>query len=56
MKRLKDDLSKNVANLTYVSRFVSDYEKDAPSWDGDKILARARNMAADAYQKVWKIN
>ncbi len=53
---LKGALSQKVQNLTHVKDFIARYESDAASWDAEKIRKRARSMARDAYQQVWKIS
>ena len=54
IERLKGDLQKEVQNLVYVNEFVAEYGADAPSWNHEKILGRAKKMATKAYQQVWK--
>jgi hypothetical protein len=54
MERLKGDLQKEVQNLTYVNEFITEYSAEAGSWGRENILSRAKKMAGNAYQQVWK--
>jgi hypothetical protein len=51
----KDDNSRKVENMAYVRNFIHKYGKAALSWDERMIEQRAKEMASDAYQKVWRI-
>jgi hypothetical protein len=54
-EKLRHDLP-NIQNLAYVRDFVDKYEKKADTWDKDAIEIRARDLAATAFDKVWKMN
>ena len=54
IERLKGDLQKEVQNLVYVNEFAAEYGGDAPNWDHEIILGRAKKMATKAYQQVWR--
>lgn len=53
--RLKGDLNNDVQCLPFIKDFISKYSKSADSWGKEKIEARAKDMAIEAYQEVWKI-
>lgn len=55
-QRLKGDLAKDIQNMVYVQEFLAKYSAYAQAWDSSRILARAEDMAREAYKKVWKIN
>jgi uncharacterized protein with ParB-like and HNH nuclease domain len=46
---------KKVENISYLRGFLEDYDEKVSDWGDGIIEARARGMAADAYDKVWKI-
>ena len=52
---LTGKLAKEVENLQYVKEFIATYGPDAKNWDESKIQGRAKDMAMDAYKRVWKI-
>lgn len=53
--RLKNELKKEIENLSYLDEFVRTYSRDMPSWDKKRIEKRAQKLASQAYQEVWKI-
>jgi hypothetical protein len=55
VERLKGNLSKEIQNTEYVKDFLAKYSADAHSWDDSRIQKRAKEMAEEAYRKVWKI-
>lgn len=55
MQKLKGDLAKKVQHLEYVKEFIEKYGDKAESWGDAAIMNRARDMAKDAYQRVWKL-
>lgn len=54
-ERLKGDLARQIQNLEYVREFLEKYSIDAVSWNKEKIVKRAQDMAEKAYREVWKI-
>jgi Protein of unknown function DUF262/Protein of unknown function (DUF1524) len=51
----KDGNQKKIENISYVREFIQKYRKVAAKWDDKIIETRARDMAKDAYEFVWKI-
>lgn len=51
----KDDNLRMVENMTYVRDFIHKYAKHAIDWTDVIIAQRAKDMAKDAYEKVWRI-
>jgi hypothetical protein len=51
----KDGNQKKVENISCVREFIQKYRKAASKWDDKIIETRARDMAKDAYESVWKI-
>jgi REP element-mobilizing transposase RayT len=56
VQRLEGDLARKTENLHIVREFVKQYSKRASEWDEKAIQERARNMAQDAYERVWRLN
>ena len=55
VEKLKGPLAKEIDNLQSVREFLDTYGPEASSWDENSIAKRAKQMALDAYQRVWKI-
>jgi uncharacterized protein with ParB-like and HNH nuclease domain len=55
IQKLNGDLAKKIQNLHYVREFIEKYGSGADSWDEAKINQRAQDMAAEAYEHVWKL-
>ena len=55
IERLKGDLNDDVQCLPFIKEFISKYSKDAENWGKEKIEARCKDMALEAYQEIWKI-
>jgi len=55
VEKLRGPLAKEIDNLQYVREFLETYGPEASSWDENSIAKRAKQMALDAYQRVWKI-
>ncbi|HYY72638.1 MAG TPA: DUF262 domain-containing HNH endonuclease family protein [Candidatus Bathyarchaeia archaeon] len=55
IEKLDGELLKKVQNLHYVREFIGKYGKDAGSWDEARISGRAKDMASEAYEQVWKL-
>lgn len=56
MKKLAGELTGEIQNLSHVRDFLRDYEAAGSKWGREIIQKRAREMAADAYSRVWAIN
>ncbi len=56
IEKLKNDLSGDIENLSYVQEFIRKYEKEAVSWDKQIINKRAKEIAEESYRKIWKIS
>jgi hypothetical protein len=56
VQKLEGELSRKTENLHLVREFVRQYGKQADDWNEKAIQERARQMAEDAYEKVWKLN
>ena len=56
IKKIKNELLKEVQNLAYVQEFIEKYEKTASSWDKDTIEKRAEEIARNGYTNIWKID
>jgi hypothetical protein len=55
MNKLKGDLAREVQNQPYIQDFIHTYEKSASSWNTKVINKRAKDIAIEAYRKIWKI-
>lgn len=55
LKRLKGDLMREVQNQPHVQDFILNYERTVASWGKKSINNRAKNIATEAYRRVWKI-
>gem|GEM_PF-6649348 len=55
LEKLKGSLMREVQNQPYIQDFIRDYEKSVFSWGTKTIVNRAKEIATDAYRKVWKI-
>ena len=55
LHKLRKDLEKEIQNLSYVREFLSKYEKKIPTWGKKIIEIRARELAKEAYKKIWEI-
>lgn len=56
VQKLEGDLSRKTENLHCVREFVKQYGKSAADWNEKTIQERAKQMAEDAYERVWKLN
>jgi hypothetical protein len=56
VQKLEGDLARKTENLHIVREFVKQYGKRASDWNEKAIQERARNMAQEAYERVWKLN
>ena len=45
-----------VRNYGFVEQFLKTYEDDFTHWGADHIQERARNLAVEAFETVWKFN
>lgn len=55
LEKLKGSLSREIQNLPYVQEFIRTYDKVIPTWDSKTIDKRAKSIAKQAYNEVWKI-
>jgi uncharacterized protein DUF262/uncharacterized protein DUF1524 len=55
IKKLEGDLARKTNNLNYLKDFVREYGARASGWNDKAILSRARDMAHDAYDRVWSL-
>lgn len=55
VQRLRGDLQKKVQTLQCVKEFVEKYGDRAETWDEAAIAQRARDMAKQAYEQIWKV-
>jgi len=55
MQKLEGELGRKTENLHCVREFVKRYGKQAGEWNEKAIQDRAREMAQEAYEKVWKL-
>lgn len=53
MKSLVEENRKRSAKLPYLMKFVEEYQPLAERWNHELIKKRARNLAEEAYDKVW---
>jgi hypothetical protein len=51
-KKLRNELSRDIENYSYVSEFLDKYESDFDDWNEQKITQRANDLANDAWSKV----
>lgn len=56
IERLNGDLSKDIQNTVYVKEFINKYGGHASAWEKDAIIKRAKDMAEEAYGKIWRID
>jgi len=56
LEKMKNDLSREIQNLSYIQEFIRKYEKAVFSWDKKTIINRAKEMAKQAYREIWKID
>ena len=57
LKKLNGDLLKKIQNLDHVRTFIHKYgDRIRVTWGKSEIEQRARDLAAEAYEKIWKIN
>lgn len=55
IEKLKNGLSREIQNLSYVQDFIHTYEKKAKNWNAGVINERAKDLATQAFRKIWKI-
>jgi uncharacterized protein with ParB-like and HNH nuclease domain len=55
IQKLEGELSRKTNNLNYLKDFVKQYASSAAEWNDKAIQVRARDMARDAYERVWKL-
>lgn len=55
IQKLEGELGRKTENLHFVKDFVKHYGKQASDWNDKAIQDRARQMAQDAYESVWKL-
>jgi hypothetical protein len=55
IEKLKGPLDKEIQNSHYVREFVRHYGPYAEAWTRERIYDRARKMAKQAYEEVWRI-
>lgn len=55
LEKMKGALRREIQNLSYVQDFIQKYEKYVSSWDKETIENRAKEMAKQAYEEIWKI-
>ena len=56
IQKLEGELARKTNNLNYLKDFVKQYGQLASGWNDKLIQARARDMAQDAYRRVWNLN
>lgn len=55
IQKLEGELARKTNNLNYLKDFVKEYGQQASEWNEKAIQSRARDMAHDAYERVWKL-
>jgi hypothetical protein len=55
IQKLEGDLGRKTQNLNYLKDFTRQYGEQAENWNATSIQARAKEMAQDAYNKVWSL-
>lgn len=55
MEKLKGPLFREVQNQSHIHDFIHAYEKSVSSWGAKIINHRAKEIAIEAYRKIWKI-
>lgn len=55
VQKLEGELNRKTENLHFVREFIKRYGKQAAEWNDKAIQERARQMAQEAYESVWKI-
>lgn len=55
IQKLEGELARKTENLGVVRDFVKQYGSQADEWGENAIQERARRMAEEAYEKVWKL-
>lgn len=55
IQKLEGELARKTNNLNYLKDFVKEYGEKAADWNDKVILERARDMARDAYTRVWSL-
>ena len=55
LEKLKGDLKREIQNQPHIQDFIDNYEASASSWSKKTIAHRAKEIATEAYRKVWKI-
>lgn len=56
IKKLSGELTGEIQNQSFVREFVKQYGEKAEEWGADSIKNRARDLAVDAYKRVWAIS
>jgi hypothetical protein len=56
IQKLEGELARKTENLHFVREFVKQYGKQAEEWNEGAIQNRARQMAQEGYERVWKLN
>lgn len=55
LEKLKGALAREVQNQPHIQDFLHTYEKSVASWGAKIIAHRAKDIATEAYRKVWKM-
>lgn len=53
IERLTGPNEHQIQNFVYVREFVRKYGSQAPYWGNASIAARAKDLACEAYEKIW---
>jgi hypothetical protein len=56
VQKLEGELLRKTENLHCVREFIKDYGRRADEWNEAAIQERARRMAEEAYENIWKIS
>lgn len=55
-EKLRGPLQEDIENKIYVQEFIKRYENKVDNWGEQIIVDRAKELAKEAYNRVWKIN
>ena len=54
-EKLNGPSNKEINNLAFVSSFLEEFKNDVDNWNGEVIKRRAKKLAGEAYDKIWKL-
>ncbi len=54
-EKLKGPLLREVQNQAHIQEFLQTYEKSVTGWNKKIIIRRAKEVATDAYRRIWKV-